>query len=66
LPTNIIHMGLGSEVASLRALGEGRRRQSLIDRLLRERRETLAPSDRRPIRRMRPVTPLLAVPRRDP
>lgn len=30
--------GLGSELSLLRALGEGRRRQSLADRLLRERR----------------------------
>lgn len=33
--------GLGLEIASLRALGEGRRRRSLADRLLRERRDVV-------------------------
>lgn len=66
MPTDIIQIGTGSEVASLRALGEVRRRQSLIDRLVRERRETPAPSERRPIRRSRPAAPFAPGPRRDP
>lgn len=35
---DVAQTGLGSELAALRALGEGRRRRSLADRLLRERR----------------------------
>lgn len=38
MPLEIVERGLGFELASLRALGEGRRRRSLADRLLRERR----------------------------
>lgn len=66
MPTDIIHAGLGSEVASLRALGEVRRRQSLIDRLLRERREAPSSPERRPIRRKRVIAPLATAPRTDP
>ena len=66
LPTEIIHMGLGSEVASLRALGEVRRRQSLLDRLMRERREKKPATERRQSRRMRPVAPLASVGRNEP
>lgn len=39
MPLDIAQRGLGFELASLRALGEGRRRRSLADRLLRERRD---------------------------
>lgn len=35
---DVAQTGLGFELALLRALGEGRRRRSLADRLLRERR----------------------------
>ena len=43
MPHDAAQTGLGFELASLRALGEGRRRRSLADRLLRESRtaETL-------------------------
>ncbi len=37
MPLDSAQTGLGFEIASLRALGEGRRRRSLADRLLRER-----------------------------
>lgn len=37
MPLDTTPTGLGFELALLRALGEGRRRQSLADRLLRER-----------------------------
>jgi hypothetical protein len=39
MPLDTTHTRLGFELALLRALGEGRRRQSLADRLLRERRD---------------------------
>jgi len=38
MPLDSAQAGLGFEIASLRALGEGRRRRSHADRLLRERR----------------------------
>jgi len=38
MPHDAAQTALGFELASLRALGEGRRRRSLADRLLRERR----------------------------
>lgn len=38
MPHDAAQTELGLELASLRALGEGRRRRSLADRLLRERR----------------------------
>ena len=38
MPLDTAHARQGFELALLRALGEGRRRQSLADRLLRERR----------------------------
>ncbi|WP_425067000.1 hypothetical protein [Reyranella sp.] len=66
MPTDIMHVGLGSEVASLRALGEVRRRQSLVDRLLRERRETSAVSERLRIRRAGFKAPLAPVPGNEP
>lgn len=37
MPLDTTQTGLGFELALLRALGEGRRRQSLADRLRRER-----------------------------
>ena len=66
LPTEIIHMGLGTEVASLRALGEVRRRQSLADFLRRERRETLPVSERVRLRRAAFKAPLAPVPGNEP
>lgn len=39
MPLDTAQTELGFELALLRALGEGRRRQSLADRLLRERRD---------------------------
>ncbi len=39
MPLDTTPTGLGFELALLRALGEGRRRQSLADWLLRERRD---------------------------
>lgn len=39
MPLDTTPAGLGFELALLRALGEGRRRQSLADWLLRERRD---------------------------
>ncbi len=45
MPLDVSQTGLGSEVTLLRALAEGRRRQSLVDRVLRERREKLVVPD---------------------
>jgi len=42
MPFDTTHTRLGFELALLRALGEGRRRQSLADQLLRERRDAEA------------------------
>jgi hypothetical protein len=39
MPHDTVQTGLGFELTSLRALGEERRRRSLADRLLRERRD---------------------------
>jgi len=39
MPLDTTDTRMGFELALLRALGEGRRRQSLADRLLRERRD---------------------------
>lgn len=39
MPLDSAQNGLGLEIALLRALGERRRRRSLADRLLRERRD---------------------------
>jgi len=50
MPLDVSQTGLGSEITLLRALAEGRRRQSLVDRALRERREKLVVPDI-PIRR---------------
>lgn len=47
MPLDIARTGLGFELASLRALGEERRRQSLVSRLLRERRERSVVADSR-------------------
>ncbi len=41
MPLDVLQTRLGSELTLLRALAEGRRRQSLVDRVLRERREKL-------------------------
>lgn len=45
MPLDITQTGLGYELASLRALGEDRRRQSLLSRLLRERRNATSVAD---------------------
>lgn len=45
MPLDVIHTGLGFELASLRALGDRRRRRSLADRMLRECRETSPVAD---------------------
>lgn len=58
MPIDIIHRGLGSELASLRALGDVRRRQSLADRLIRERREASSAPERVRIRRKTTKAPL--------
>jgi len=66
MPSDIIQTGVGSELASLRALGNGRRRQSLADRLLRERRETSSKSERVRVRRKRAKSPLAPAPGNGP
>ena len=66
MPTDMMHMGLGFEVASLRALGEVRRRQSLADRLLRERRQTSTTSEQVQGRQTRPDVPLVPVSGNEP
>ena len=45
MPLDVSQTGLGSELTLLRALAERRRRQSLADRVLRERREKLVVPD---------------------
>lgn len=45
MPLEVSQTGLGSELTSLRALAEGRRRQSLVDWVLRERRDKLVVPD---------------------
>jgi hypothetical protein len=65
MPLDITRTGLGFEIASLRALGEDRRRQSLESRLLRERRDrTVVPDTRvsRQVPEVPPVLPLRAEP----
>lgn len=58
MPLDATHTGLGFELALLRALGEGRRRQSLADRLLRERRRTQALPEVRVAKVIRKAPPL--------
>lgn len=55
--TDIILANLRAELASLRALGDVCRRQSLDDRLLRERREASSASERIRVWRQRANLP---------
>lgn len=55
MPLDVTQTRLGSELTLLRALAEGRRRQSLVARLLRERREDMAVADIRTIREVSKV-----------
>lgn len=55
MPLDVTQTGPGSELTLLRALAEGRRRQSLVARLLRERREDMAVADIRTIREVSKV-----------
>jgi len=56
MPHDAAQTGLGLEIASLRALGEGRRRRSLADRLLRESR-TAEALPKGCVGQMRPKSP---------
>lgn len=53
MPLDVTQTGLGSALTSLSTLAGGRRRQSLVARLLRERREDMVVAD---IRTMREVS----------
>ena len=55
MPLDVTQTGPGSELTLLRALAEGRRRQSLVARLLLERREDMAVADIRTIREVSKV-----------
>ncbi|TAJ97369.1 MAG: hypothetical protein EPO10_00855 [Reyranella sp.] len=65
MPFDATHAELGFELASLRALGEGRRRRSLADRMLRERRDMSTDSDARVGRKM-PQIPVVPPSRTEP
>ena len=66
MPLDITQTRLGYELASLRALGEGRRRQSLLSFLLRERQNGTTASEGGSVRGDSPKAPPVLPVRSDP